>query len=97
MISKALAPYFKIGTDSHYWKKADLLASASIYLRTAKPNVSTRHNNKFLAPTYTFLITAPAKKEIRDVLESRFSYNHATIYPDITGLADFVRKNLGSL
>lgn len=97
MMSAGIAPYFKIASGSSYWKKADLLAASSIYLKTAKASQKARRNAKNLAPTFTFLITPEGKADIRRVLEERFSYNHSTIYPDISGLANYLSANLADI
>lgn len=97
MMSAGIAPYFKKGTGSSYWKKADLLAASSIYLKTAKPTQKVKPNGKNLAPTFTFLITPKGKEDIRRVLEERFSYDHSTIYPDVSGLATYISANLAAI
>ncbi|SMH47172.1 FRG domain-containing protein [Rathayibacter oskolensis] len=48
MMSAKIAPYFKIDSRSVYWKKADLLAAASLYLKTAKPSRKAQINSKNL-------------------------------------------------
>ncbi|GAA4188827.1 hypothetical protein GCM10022288_15680 [Gryllotalpicola kribbensis] len=86
--SEETAKFFPIkGTDEH-WTRADLLAASSIYVRLANPKREARSHRSGLAPTFTFRITADAKHEIREVLEQRFGYTHASIYPDSAGLAD---------
>lgn len=73
-----------------YWSRADLLAAASMYVKTANPNVRPRRNKRNLAPTFTFRITQTAKREIREILESRFGYSRSAIYPDVPALAQFI-------
>jgi hypothetical protein len=98
MVSAATASYFKKpGESSAYWKKADLLASSSIYTKLYRPDRKVPANRRHFAPTFTFKITAEAKLEIRKVLEKRFSYTHATLYPDTEGFAQYLRKELPSL
>ncbi|PFG16688.1 FRG domain-containing protein [Propionicimonas paludicola] len=46
---------------------------------------------------FTYRITAAAKHSIRHQLEKRFGYSFATIYPDIEGLAQYVRNTPESL
>jgi hypothetical protein len=86
--SEETAKFFPIkGTDEN-WTRADLLAASSIYVRVANPKREAKSHRSGLAPTFTFRITADAKHEIREVLEQRFGYTHASIYPDSAGLAE---------
>jgi hypothetical protein len=97
MINAKVSRYFKKNSGNESWKKADLLASASLYVKTAKPTRKVRSNQHNFAPTFTFRIEASAKREIRDVLEKRYFYNRSTIYPDIAALASHLRTNLGDV
>lgn len=45
-----------------------------------------------LAPTFTFLIAAEAKQEIREHLESQFGYTRSYVYPDMSAFAEYTRK-----
>lgn len=84
--TRGVNSYFK-NADGAYWSKADLLASASLFVKTAKPTRKPSYNAKNFAPTFTFRITAGAKKEIRRLLETRFGFTKSYIYPDVTALA----------
>lgn len=86
MTSAKTAPYFKI-EGSTYWRRADLLASGSIYAKMFKPSAKPRYNARNFAPTFSFRIVAEAKEEIREVMESRFGYRLSYIYPDMSALA----------
>ncbi|MBD7956399.1 FRG domain-containing protein [Microbacterium sp. Sa4CUA7] len=44
------------------------------------------------APVFTYRIGHAAKSEIRDQLERRFGYSFSTVYADIEGLAEYVRR-----
>ncbi len=90
MTSSKTSPYFKID-ENRYWRRADLLASSSIYAKMLKPTRIPRYTARNFAPTFSFRIEARAKKEIRDVMESRFGYRLSYIYPDISALADFLK------
>jgi hypothetical protein len=92
--SSKISAYLRTNKTGAAWNKSDLLAASSIYMKTSKPEYTTRFNQHFLAPTYSFRITAGAKEEIRQTLESRFSYNAATIYPDVSGLAGYLTTYL---
>jgi hypothetical protein len=95
MISAGTASYFKKpGQSSAYWKKADLMAASSVYTKLYRPDRKVPSNRRRFAPTFTFRITAEGKRDIRKVLESRFSYTHATLYPDTEGLAQYLRQEL---
>ena len=78
------APYLKRPTGG-YWRRADLLASASIFTQMVAPNRKARPSR--VAPTYSFRIKAEAKKIIRRELAAAFGYRLSSIYPDIAGLA----------
>lgn len=41
---------------------------------------------------FTYRITPEAKHEIRIQLEERFGYRFATIYADITGMAEYMKR-----
>ncbi len=45
-------------------------------------------------PAYTFRIAADAKAEIREQLRALFGYQHSTIYPDMSGFAEFGEPHL---
>lgn len=89
--TRGVNAYFR-NSDNKYWSKADLLASASIFVKTAKPNLKPSYNAKNLAPTFTFRITAKAKHLIRDFLETRFGFTKSYIYPDVTALAQHLNS-----
>ncbi len=84
--SSKLAPYFKI-EGSMYWRRNDLLASASIYAKMFKPTAKPQYNARSFAPTFSFRISSAAKREIREVMETRFGYRRSYIYPDMSALA----------
>lgn len=88
--SSKLAPYFKI-EGSTYWRRADLLASASIYAKMFKSTAKPKYNARNFAPTFSFRISAEAKRKIRDVMESRFGYKLSYIYPDMAALASHLK------
>ncbi len=93
------AGYFKRkGNGNGSWKKADLLASGSIFTKLYDPSRTVQMNRqRAFPPTFTFRITADAKQDIRRVLEERFSYSASTMYPDIEGLASHLRAHLDEL
>lgn len=88
--SSKLAPYFKT-EGSAYWRRNDLLASASIYAKMFNSTLKPRYNARNFAPTFSFRITAEAKREIRDVMEARFGYRQSYIYPDVAALASYLK------
>jgi hypothetical protein len=86
--SSKTASYFRASkSKSAYFKRADLLAAGSLYMRTASPTRKPRYNAQQMAPTFPFRITAPAKVEIRTYLERTFGYSKYSLYPDINALA----------
>lgn len=93
------ASYFRRAGKGHgSWKKADLLASGSVFTKLYSPTRTVQMNKqRSFPPTFTFRITAEAKRDIRQVLEDRFSYNASTIYPDVEGLASHLRSHLDEL
>jgi FRG domain protein len=73
------------------WTRADVLASSSILSKIVSTTTPPRATKANLAPTFTFLIKADAKKEIHDFLESRFGYTRSYIYPDMSAFAQYTR------
>ena len=88
--SARTAAYFTIEHNT-YWRRADLLASASIYAKMSKPTQKPSYNARNFAPTFSFRITAEAKAVIREVMESRFGYRLSYIYPDMSALAGHLK------
>lgn len=41
---------------------------------------------------FTYRITAGSKREIRSQLEDRFGYSFPSLYADIEGLAEYLRR-----
>ncbi|TFD27756.1 FRG domain-containing protein [Cryobacterium lyxosi] len=97
IVNSKTARSFLRGAAGEYWSKADLLASSSIYAKTYHPKRVAKSNGPNLAPTFTYRITAQAKAEIRDVLESRFGYNFSTMYPDISGAGRYLNEHFDDL
>lgn len=91
MTSAKLASYFTVEKNV-YWRRADLLASASIYAKMLKPTRKPQYNSRNFAPTFSFRIEASAKKKIREVMESRFGYRLSYIYPDMAALAEHLKR-----
>ncbi|TFC11087.1 FRG domain-containing protein [Cryobacterium sp. MDB2-33-2] len=96
LTSKAIAPYFKVNSTSTYWTRADILASGSIYAKMSKPRRAVPRNKANLAATFSWRITASAKAEVRDALETMFGYTRATIYPDISALGSYLRDRFAT-
>ncbi|MDR6989643.1 hypothetical protein J2Y66_004160 [Paenarthrobacter nitroguajacolicus] len=79
--------FHKKGTGTP-WTYGDRLASASITTRFSRPSQPVgKRIGTALPPSFTFRISARAKQDIRKVLNDHFSYNYASIYPDIQGAA----------
>ncbi|MBO0594096.1 FRG domain-containing protein [Nesterenkonia sp. E16_7] len=70
-----------------YYRRADLLAVSSIYMKADSPSRKPVPRKNNLAPTFGFRIAAEAKNEIRSYLESRFGFTRSYIYPDMEALA----------
>lgn len=87
----------KTGGGGSYWKRSDLLVSASVYAKTYDPARTARPNKAKLAPVFTYRITAKAKKDIRRYLETYFDYSTATVYPDIAALSQHLDRNLAEI
>jgi hypothetical protein len=86
-----LSKYFMTARDGRPWNKNDLLAASSMYMKTYQADKRAPYNKHKLAPTFSFRITAEAKTDIRNTLERQFLYNASTLYPDVSGLARYVR------
>jgi hypothetical protein len=86
--SARTAAYFTAGGGrNRYYKRADLLAAGSMFMRTANPRRKPRANSQNLAPTFPFRISAEAKGSVREYLERTFGYSRPSVYPDISALA----------
>jgi hypothetical protein len=86
--------FLKPGSDEP-WRIADRLASGSISARFSHSGRRVGETiAKQLPPSFTIRITAKAKHEIRRILNDRYSYNHATLYPDIQGAAQSINGRL---
>ncbi len=96
--SPDLDKFFLKANSKTPWKLADRLASGSISARFSHAGKRVgRRLARQLPPSFTFRITAKAKHEIRRILDNRYSYNQATIYPDIQGAAQAISGNLTAL
>lgn len=71
------------------WAASELRRYASVPMRLAQIG-EDRLPKK--APVFTYRITPAAKNEIRNQLEERFGYNFSTVYADIEGMAEYVRR-----
>ncbi|TAJ47855.1 MAG: FRG domain-containing protein [Herbiconiux sp.] len=96
LTSRRVAPYFKINTESNYWKRSDLLAASSIYAKMYNPERRAQANKIQLVPTFSWRVSPEAKDEIRSALEAVFGYTRATIYPDIGALSSHLRSEFAS-
>jgi|GEM_PF-5898975 FRG domain protein len=74
------------------WTRSDILAASSVLAKVVSANKIPRTNKMRLAPTFTFLIEAKAKQEIREHLESQFGYTRSYVYPDMSAFAEYTRK-----
>ena len=75
-----------------YWKRPDILAASSIFVKMFRPDQSPRANSLGLSPTFSFRIEAKAKKPIREYLAKILGYTNASIYPDVPGLANHIKE-----
>lgn len=75
--------------DSSTWTAEDLRTVASIPLRLARVRPGSDPRAK--GHVFTYVISARARREIREHLEKRFGYSFATIYADIEGMAEYLR------
>ena len=76
--------------ESATWPAEELREVASIPVRFARIRPESRPMSKGLV--FTYRITAAAKQQIRHQLEQRFGYSFATIYADMEGLAEYVKR-----
>lgn len=73
------------GGSSGMWKIDEVRTATSIALRPHK--LEPIRGGVSQNAVYTIRIKAKAKKQIRNILERLYGYNHSTIYPDFTGFA----------
>lgn len=81
---------YSLGRDTRSWSAAQLREVTSIPMRFAHAREGRLPVEN--APVFTYRIAASAKAEIRDQLERRFGYRFATVYADIEGLAEYVKR-----
>lgn len=81
---------FAVAPDGVHWPAEEMRQYTSIPMRFAHPREGRLPSQN--APVFTYRITAHAKDEIRDQLERRFGYRFATVYADIEGLAEYVKR-----
>lgn len=72
------------GRNAETWSMEEVIESTSVTTRLSSLG---RRLHSSSTPTFTLRIASDAKKEIRDILETRFGLNASTIYPDLYGLA----------
>lgn len=77
-------------SDPERWTASRLRQVSSIPMNMANLRRGTLSVDK--GPVFTYLITAEAKQEIREQLETGFGYRFATIYADIEGLAEYLHR-----
>ncbi|MGO3660900.1 FRG domain-containing protein [Microbacterium gubbeenense] len=76
--------------DRSHMSAAEMREHASIPLNFTNMDRERLALDK--SPVFTFRIQASAKQEIRDQLERVFGYRFSTIYADLEGLAEYVRR-----
>ncbi len=74
------------GTNAATWSASDVRESTSVTLSMNSLDRSLRADSR---PTFTFRVLASAKAPIRAILEKRFGFNPASMYPDLYGLAQY--------
>jgi hypothetical protein len=86
--------YLKGRGHEGVWSLADRLSASSLSVRFSNPRRGAGSRiAAVLPPSFTFRITAEAKRQIRIELEERYSYNKSTMYPDIQGAAQAIRDH----
>lgn len=84
--------------ESSTWTADDLRTVASIPIRLGRINpdrggrMNPASDPRSKGLVFTYRITANAKRTIRHQLENRFGFKFATIYADIEGLAEYLRR-----
>ncbi len=79
------------GQKAGTWAIDEVRAATSVSLSM---NTTSRIVQDRATPTFTIRISAQAKKEIRRALSTRFGITHASMYPDLQGLAIFGYRGL---
>lgn len=82
------------GAGGGNWNQDEVRRCTSVPLRFHKVQPLAGGVGSDGQPAYTFRIKACAKREIRERLRTLFGYEHATIYPDYPGFAEFARPHL---
>ena len=91
-INRKLRKKLNTPREGGLWARSDILAASSVLSKVVSANRIPRPNKMRLAPTFTFLIAAEAKQEIREHLESQFGYTRSYVYPDMSAFAEYTRK-----
>lgn len=81
--------------DASTWTAEELRTIASIPVRLGRISGTPLSQSK--GPVFTFRITARAKSSIRQQVENRFGYSFTTIYADIEGLSQYLKRRLDQL
>jgi FRG domain len=79
------------GKKSGQWSIHEVRQAMSVSLPIHKAD-ATGAGARPKNPVYTMRIKSSAKAEIRKHLEELYGYRHATIYPDYSGFAGFIRS-----
>jgi hypothetical protein len=98
--SEKVLRYFKRSADKgdeSTWGWPDVVAASSFYAMPSDPSRRARYNAARLAPVFSFRILRKARSEISRVLVERFGYTPGSLYPDIDGLSQHLRRDTGWL
>lgn len=82
------------GTQNEFWKIDRVRRATSVPTR-----LRDRHGRALDSrsePTLTLRIAGSAKNEIRHRLEKAYGYNPSTMYPDLFGMAEEIRREIDS-
>ena len=77
------------GSTMGTWKIDEVQAVTSVFIRMTALN--SRVNSRS-TPTYTFRIKRHQKELIRDVLDKQFGINVSALFPEVSGMAQFIKE-----
>ena len=94
IISEEILPFFRGARGDRSLTNGDLLAVGSIFAHTQKTTRKATRVGPGFAPTFSFRIPQEVKSELREKLASRYALTRGTIYPDVAGLAKYIKADL---
>lgn len=75
-----------------YWNRNEVIRSGSIYAKYYEVGKQITQSKRNWAPTFSIKIPAESKGAIREILDSTYGINFASLFPDKFALAKFLSE-----